>query len=244
MTPRRCIVLGGSGALGRAVCGALAAEGARVGLTYFTGGAVAEGLLARLDGAVARRVDLASSIETVRGVEELADELGGVDALVHCAAIGSTRTPPRFDTLAEMESEGWDRLMAVNVKSAAFACQALVPRLEPDATTNVVLLGSVDGVKSVPAPAAYAASKGALRGMTLALAKELGEKGVLVNVIAPGVLTSGLSSTLPEAIRREYLKHCNQKRLGRHEEIARLVTWFALRNTYVTAQTIVVDGGL
>ena len=146
----------------------------------------------------------------------------------------------KFESILEAEEGALDHLLAVNVKSAFFACRELAR----DFSGNIVLLGSIDGAKSVPAPAAYAASKGALSALARALSKELGPRGVKINVVAPGVLEAGSSRGLPESLRAEYLKHCGLRRYGKVEEIAGLVAWFALRNTYITGQTLVVDGAL
>lgn len=245
LAPRRCIVLGGSGALGRAVCRRLAAEGARVGFTYFQGEAAAAELTQAIPGIVARRADLALPGEAARVALELAEALGGVTALVHCAALGSTVAPGAFESLAELDEAGWDRLMAVNVRSAAFAVQAIAPLLRAaTGPRNVVLIGSVDVEKPVPSPVGYAASKGALVGMSHALAKALGKDGVTVNVVAPGILEGGMSRSVPAKLRAEFLKHVNLKRVGGLDEVAETIAFFALRNRYVTAQTILVDGGL
>lgn len=237
----RAIVIGGSGALGRVVVATLAKEGARVAMTHHTDAIVTEGLLRAHDGLLARRVDVTDVAALSATLTELADALGGVDALVHAVAVSSTRTPAGFDKLADTDAGGFDRMMAVNVRSALVATQALAPRL---AGGNVVLVGSIDGVKSVPAPAAYAASKAALSGMAQALAKELGPQRTCINVVAPGVLESGLSATLPDELKREYVKHSARKRLGKHEEVASVIAWLALSNTYVTGRTLVLDGGL
>jgi len=108
----------------------------------------------------------------------------------------------------------------------------------------VVLMGSIDALRSVPAPVHYASSKGALRAMTLALSKELGPAGVKINMVAPGLLEAGLSRTMPDDLRAQYLKHCGLRRMGRLEEIASLVTHLALENTYMTGQALTVDGAL
>jgi 3-oxoacyl-[acyl-carrier protein] reductase len=238
---KRCIVFGGSGTVGRAVCEELAASGAKVGFTFHQGRATAHELAARLDGAVAKEVDLVSVSDVGRVIDELGAELGGVDAFVHAAAVVSASTPSRYDRLDEIDEQGWNRMMAVNVTSALFACQRLARIMQGG---NVVFIGSVDGVKALPTPVPYAASKAALGGMARALAKELGPKNIRVNVVAPGILESGMSLTLPDDLRREYLKHCGMRRFGRPSEIASLVSWMALENTYLTAQTVLVDGGL
>jgi 3-oxoacyl-[acyl-carrier protein] reductase len=241
--PRRCIVLGGSGALGRVVCASLAAEGSRVGFTFHRSEAVARELTSRLEGTFAEPLDLTEMAAIPRVLDAMVARLGGVEALIHCAALTSTARVAAFDKLGDLDDAGFDRLMAVNVKSALFACRHFA-QASRERGGNIVLLGSIDGIQSVPAPVAYATSKAALSGLALALAKEVGKQGIRVNVVAPGILESGASRTVPEDLRREYLKHCAMKRFGRLDEVANVITWLALENTYVTGQTIVVDGGL
>lgn len=238
---RTAIVFGASGALGRAVAASLARDGARVGLTYCRGEAVARELCATLDGAVARRLDLTVTADIPRVIDELAAELGSVDAFVHCAALFSTTGGPVFDPLAAVDEAGFDRLLAVNVRSAFFAVQHLAGVMKGG---NVVLVASIDSVKSVPAPVPYAAAGGALVAMARALAKDLGPRNLRVNVVASGVLDGGLSTALPARLRAEYLKHCGLRRVGKREEVADLIAWLALQNTYVTGQTVVADGCL
>jgi NAD(P)-dependent dehydrogenase (short-subunit alcohol dehydrogenase family) len=243
----RALVIGGSGSLGRVVCAALAATGSRVGLTYHAGRAVADELTATLPGARAWPLDAARVPDVLRVVDQAAEALGGLDALVHCAALGLTPGDPLGDcprqSLEDVSAAGWDALMAVNLRSAFFACQAAVPFLRR-AGGNVVFVGSIDGLKPVPSPIPYCASKAALVGMAQALAKELGKDRVRVNVVAPGILEGGLSRTLPKPLRDEYLRHCGLKRLGRTAEAANVVAWLARHNTYVTAQAVMVDGAL
>ena len=90
----------------------------------------------------------------------------------------------------------------------------------------------------------YAASKGALAGMTTAMAKELGESEIRVNMVAPGILDGGMSRDIPAHLLQDYLQHCGLKRVGRLAEVARLVGWLTLHNTYVTGQVVLVDGAL
>jgi NAD(P)-dependent dehydrogenase (short-subunit alcohol dehydrogenase family) len=239
---KRVVVLGGSGAVGRGVVRALASAGARVAFTFFRSEAAAREL-AEETHAIGRRLDLANAADVERVVVELAAELGGVDALVHCAAVGSTLEPQVFEPIDDVDAAGFDRLMAINVRSAFFAIKTLKGALA-ERGGNVVLVGSIDGVKSVPSLVAYAASKAALVGMATSLAKELGSKKVRVNVIAPGILEDGVSRALPAALMTEYLKHCALKRTGTIVEVANVISFFALENTYVTGQTIVLDGGL
>lgn len=236
---KRVLVLGGSGALGGAVCRTLSAEGARVAFTFFRNERA-------LDDCLGLRMDARVGAEVEGAVATAAAELGGLDALVHCVAIGvrvecaGQGSHHRMPQLLEAD---WDELLAVNARSAFLAVRAAIPHLRAS-RGNVVLVGSVDAVKPVPAPVHYVASKAALHGMAMAMAKELGPDGVKVNVVAPGVLEAGLSRHLPEALRAEYTKHCGLKRPGKLDEAANLITWLALHNTYVTAQKLLLDGAL
>lgn len=150
--------------------------------------------------------------------------------------------PARFDRLEDVTLAGWERMMAVNVTSAFLVCQSLANRFG-DEGGNVVLVGSIDGVKSVPAPVPYATSKGAVAAMAGGLAKALGRDRIRVNLVAAGVLEAGASRTLPDALRAEYVRHSGLQRVGSLEEMASVVGFFALTNTHVTGQTIIVDGG-
>ncbi|WP_437683385.1 SDR family NAD(P)-dependent oxidoreductase [Sorangium sp. So ce131] len=240
--PRRCVVFGGSGTVGRALVAELARAGARVAFTYRQGREIAEELTRTHPGVTAVEVDLADPRAAAEAADGLARRLGGVDAFVHCAVRSSSLEPPAFEALEGVSLDGFAGVLAVNVTSAFAAARSLLPHF--DRGGNVVLFGSVDGIKPVRSPVPYAVSKAALSGLALSLAKPLGERGVRVNLVAPGVLEAGASRTLPDDLRREYLKHCGLRRLGKVDEVAALAAWLALENTYVTGQTLVVDGGL
>jgi 3-oxoacyl-[acyl-carrier protein] reductase len=243
----RCVVLGGSGALGRVVCRSLAAQGERVGFTYWRGEDAARELCTEIPEAISRRVDLSSRDAVEESDGELAEGMGGIDAFVQCAGVAVTvesDDPKAHQRIEDVDERGWDLMLDVNVKSTFFAIRRLAPIMSAGGGGNIVLVGSIDGVKPVPSPVHYAASKGALVGMTSALSKELGPGGIRVNTVAPGIMDGGVSRAIPDDLRAEYLKHCGLKRVGRLSEIAAVVAWMATRNTYVTGQTILVDGAL
>ena len=246
--PRRCLVLGGSGYVGAEVCRVLAAQGAQVAFTYWTNEQSAQALAAELPGTLALRADLRNFAQVVQAVERSAGHWGGLDALVQCA--GTAGDPslyegksPAHDKFQRITEEGWDEMMDVTAKSSFAACQAAARSMGARGG-QIVIVGSMDGVKTVPAPIHYAASKGALRAMVQALAKALGEQRILVNMVAPGILEGGLARLLSDELLREYLKHCSLKRAGTALEIAQFVCWLVMENTYVTGQSIVLDGGL
>jgi NAD(P)-dependent dehydrogenase (short-subunit alcohol dehydrogenase family) len=91
----------------------------------------------------------------------------------------------------------------------------------------------------------YSAAKAALKGLTEALAKEIGRHGITVNCLAPGVLSEGVSSNLPSTKQQEYIGHCALGRLGTVEEIAEVVAFFVSdKNSYMNGATTVIDGGV
>ena len=234
-----CVVFGGSGAVGREVCRALASRGARVGYTYFRN-------RPQTPGGIARQLDVTDVGAIERTLGGFHDALGGIDAFVNCAAVGTTvphDEATAHHLMADVDERAWDAMLGVNAKASFFAVRALGTLMRARGG-NIVLLGSIDGVKPAPSPVHYAASKAALSGMAMAIAKELGPDNIRVNTIAPGVLDGGLSRVLPDDLRSEYLKHCGLRRLGRLEEVATIAAWLALENTLVTGQTIVVDGAL
>jgi len=245
----RCLVLGGSGYVGSAVCRALASQGMRVAFTYWKNDASAKSLADELPGSVALRADLTQFAQATAAVDSAAQIWGGLDALIQCA--GTAGEPSLYtrdaavkpDRLLAISESGWDEMMDLTSKSTFAACQAAA-RAMGEGGGHIVVVGSMDGVKSVPSPVHYASAKGALRAMVQALAKELGKRRILVNMIAPGILDGGVARLLSEQERQEYVKHCSLKRIGTAAEIAQFVAWLVTENTYVTGQSILLDGGL
>ncbi|MBI5200736.1 MAG: SDR family oxidoreductase [Elusimicrobia bacterium] len=244
--PLRCLVLGGTGHVGAETCRALARDGHRVAFTYRRNEALAQKLLKELPGSIAIRAELTRWDDAVRAVEEGAKALGGLDALLQCA--GTAGDPKLYEPGAEkflgIDAAGWRDMLDVTAQSTFAAAQAACRLMPPGGPGTILIVGSMDGVKAVPAPVHYAAAKGALRAMTQALAQELGKRGIRVNMLAPGLLDGGVASLLPPKLLEDYLKHCSLKRLGTAREIAEVAAWFVRENTYVTGQTILLDGGL
>ena len=243
----RCLVFGGSGALGGVVCRTLADQGERVAFTYRTGESAARELAPKLPGSLALPLDLLSVRDIERTVDEVASAFGGIDAFVQCAGVAVTMEcagPKSHHRMPEVDEDGWDRIMDVNAKSTFFAVRRIADVMRRGGGGNIVLIGSIDGVKPAPSPVHYAASKGALAGMTQAMSKELGEHKIRVNMVAPGIMEAGISRDLPDNLLQEYIKHCGLKRVGKLSEIAAIVVWLVRHNTYITGRTLLADGAL
>jgi 3-oxoacyl-[acyl-carrier protein] reductase len=238
----RVLVTGGSGGLGQGICAVAAREGARVAFTWHENqqGAEATEALARDAGgeALAVRADLRERDAAGRVVAAVEEAWGGLDALVNNAAF-SEAVP-----FILLDDADFDELMELNLFAAFRMCRAAVRGMIRQKYGRVVNISSITGSRSIAGPVHYAASKGALEGMTRSLAHEVGPYGVLVNAVAAGIFEGGLRSTIPEHHQKRYLDACALSRFGRPEECGELVAWLASpRNTYMNGSVIFLDGG-
>jgi NAD(P)-dependent dehydrogenase (short-subunit alcohol dehydrogenase family) len=243
---KRCLVTGGSRGLGRAIGRAFAAHGARVAFTYSQDDADAEEaralLAAASPGGEAPQVfrgSVADSAHVSAVVKSLAAAWGGVDVLVNNAGI--TQVLP----ISLLEEQDWDLVMAVNVKGAYLMSRAVLRHMIRARSGRILNIGNFASERVIEAPIHYAASKAALRGMTEALAREVGRYGIAVNLLAPGLLSEGMSQGLPQHRLREYTELCPAGRLGSPAEVAELAVWMVSDDAaFMSGAKIVADGGL
>jgi 3-oxoacyl-[acyl-carrier protein] reductase len=226
-------VLGGTTHLGTAVVRELLAAGVETAATYRT-----REHAAPLAGAHLVAADAADPAGLRRALGGLCAEWGAPDAFVHCLTVGRPRL------LAEITDADWAAAHDINVRSAFVAVQELAPRMAERGGGDLILTAALDGIQPVPAPAHFAASQAALLGMTRALAKELGPRGLRVNLVVLGVLDGGLAGALPSRLLADYKKFSALGRVGTAAEVARAVRWLALENRYMTGQTLSLSGGI
>lgn len=240
---KRCLVTGGSRGLGRALCLGLARAGARVAFTFASRTEDADEVRAELLALGAEPLVFQGSVadgqharDTVAAVVRAWD---GLDVLVNNAGI--TQILP----IALLDEADWDQVMAVNVKGAyLFARAALRPMIRAR-RGHILNVGSFGMDRVAEAPVHYAASKAALHGFSLALAREVGKYGIRVNILAPGLLDTGLAQRLPRHRVDEYVGQCALGRLGTTEEVAGLAAWLVSdENSFMTGAVITLDGGL
>jgi 3-oxoacyl-[acyl-carrier protein] reductase len=233
-TPLHALVLGGSGHLGAALVPLLRTLGLDVDFTFLKSEGRARALEAAT-GARAHSVDLRQPA-AIQDLFARLDEAGRPpDVLIHAASV------VRSVMLHEQTVADFDEASAVGPRSAFVAIQALAARKR---RAEVVLVGAMDGVAPVPAPAPFGASQAALLGLCRGLCRELGTQDIRINMIILSVLDGGISSDLSQTLRDAFTKFSALGRIGTASEAARAIAWLATENTYMTGATVSVSGGL
>jgi 3-oxoacyl-[acyl-carrier protein] reductase len=231
------LVFGGTGTVGSEVLRGLAEAGIPTAFTYHRSGDRAQELAREL-GQRAESIDLADVSAIRRLLQKLESEGITPNIFIHGAAV--TRTKP----LDQVTDEDWREVHVVNCQSAFVACQQLAPGMARARRGSIVLVGALDRAQSLPMPVPFAASQGTLSAMTMALAKELGPHGILINMVALGILESGLSKDLSPKAQADFLSFSALRRVGAAREAARAILWLALENTYMSGKVLPINGGI
>ena len=238
----RVLVTGGSGGIGQGICEVAAREGARVAFTWCgneAGADTTQSLLRKYGSeCLAIQADLRERDAAARIIAATDAAWGGLDTLVNNAAV-SEAVP-----FILLDDDDFADLMELNLFGAFRMCRAAVRGMIRQKHGRIVNISSITGSRSIAGPVHYAASKGALEGLTRSLAHEVGPYGVLVNAIAAGIFEGGLRSTIPEHHQKRYLDACALSRFGQPSECGELVAWLGSnRNTYVNGTVLFLDGG-
>jgi len=241
---RTALITGAAHGLGLAMATAFVGAGAKVGLIDIDGEALdsLQPTLNQRGKAVARTVDLRDVAATEAAVRDLADELDGVDILINDAAVFPS------GPLAEIDFGELDNVLNVNVASYVRTIKAVLPYLERSGRGRIINVGSVTFFLGYPdGLGAYIATKGAVVGLTRALAREVGPLGVTANVLAPGAFPTRAEHGLYEdqsAFDAEVIGHQCIKRRGSVDDIAATALFLASdAGSFITGQTLLVDGG-
>ncbi len=229
----KILVTGGSRGIGRACVERFSADGHEVHFLYYKSHEAAEAL-ALVTGACAHAVDIGNS----EAVSCTVAEIGDVDVLVNNAGIAQMKL------LTDVTDEDWHRMIETNLSGAFYASRAVIPAMVRKQKGRIVNIGSMWGKSGASCEAAYSASKAALRGLTQALAKELGPSGITVNCVEPGVILTDMNAGLAAETMAELCEETPLGRAGKPEEVASLVAFLASSEaSFIWGQSIGIDRG-
>jgi len=234
------LVTGASRGIGRAIALELAGQGVTViGTATSNAGAATIGEALAVCGGRGVVLDVNDGAALEAAVDEIVKQHGALHILVNNAGI--TR-----DTLAlRMKDADWDAVLDTNLKAVFRACRAVMRTMMKQRYGRIVNITSVVGASGNAGQANYAAAKAGVAGMTRALARELGSRGVTVNCVAPGFIATDMTDRLPEAQKAALLAQIPLGRLGSPQEIAAAVSFLASPAAgYVTGTELHVNGGM
>ncbi|MBD2692442.1 3-oxoacyl-[acyl-carrier-protein] reductase [Anabaena catenula] len=235
------IVTGASRGIGRAIALQLASENAKVVVNYANSSAAAESLVAEITAAGGEAIALQADVSQAEQVETLVnttiDKFNRVDILVNNAGI------TRDTLLLRMKLEDWQSVIDLNLTGVFLCTKAISKIMLKQRSGRIINIASVAGQMGNPGQANYSAAKAGVIGFTKTVAKELASRGITVNAVAPGFITTDMTSDIKaEGI----LQYIPLGRFGQPEEIAGMVRFLAAdpAAAYITGQVFNVDGGM
>ena len=234
------LVTGASRGIGAAIADELAAQGATViGTATSEAGAAAIGERLAAKGGAGRVLDVADGAQVEALIDAIAKEFGPVSILVNNAGI------TRDNLLMRMKDEDWQAILDTNLSSVYRTCKAAVRGMMKARKGRIVNIASVIGVTGNAGQANYAAAKAGIIAFSKSLAREVGSRGVTVNVVAPGFIDTDMTRGLPEDAKQAMLGQIALGRLGEPADIARAVAFLAGPSAaYITGETLHVNGGM
>ena len=234
------LVTGASRGIGAAIADELAAQGATViGTATSEAGAkaIADRLAAHGGHGRVLNVSEADSIDTL--IEGIAKDIGAVSILVNNAGI------TRDNLLMRMKDEDWQAILDTNLTSVFRTSKAVMRAMMKARKGRIINIASVVGVTGNAGQTNYAAAKAGIIAFSKSLAKEIGSRGVTVNVVAPGYIATDMTKDLPEDAKQALMGQIALGRLGEPADIARAVAFLAgPAATYITGETLHVNGGM
>jgi 3-oxoacyl-[acyl-carrier protein] reductase len=238
---KRVLVTGGSRGIGRSVVLGLAGAGASVAACYNRESDDVErlrGELREIGGpSYLQRANVADEASVGSFVGEAGEKFGGLDVVINNAGVVS------HAMLQDLAPDEWHRVIDTNLTAVYLVAKAALPLLSEGG--SIVNVTSAVAMRGMPARTHYISSKAGLIGLTRALCKELGQRGIRVNAVAPGIIETDQTADLDEAGRKRYSGLAALNRLGQPDEIADAVLYLASdRASFISGVTLNVDGGI
>jgi len=240
---KTAIVSGGARGIGRAIALELARQGINISFNF----------LNRSEDALALEKEIAKSGVQVKAfqidikdyaavkswVDESRELFGGLDIVINNAGVIKDKA------LALMSQDEWHDVIHTNLDGTFNLCRAAIIGLIKQKSGIIINITSVSGIVGIPRQTNYSASKAGIIGFTKSLAKEVAPYNIRVNAVAPGFIETDMVRGLKEEYMDQIIKQIPLNRLGRSEEVAKLVRFMASEDAgYITGQTFVIDGGL
>ncbi|HRN61585.1 MAG TPA: 3-oxoacyl-ACP reductase FabG [Luteimonas sp.] len=234
------LVTGASRGIGAAIADALAAQGATVvGTATSESGAQAIGERLKAHGGHGRVLDVSQPGQIEDLVDAIAKDIGAVSILVNNAGI------TRDNLLMRMRDEDWQAILDTNLTSVYRSSKAVMRNMMKARKGRIINIASVIGVTGNAGQTNYAAAKAGIIAFSKSLAKEIGSRGVTVNVVAPGFIETDMTAALPEEVKSAMVGQIALGRLGQAADIANAVAFLASPGAgYITGETLHVNGGM
>jgi NAD(P)-dependent dehydrogenase (short-subunit alcohol dehydrogenase family) len=230
MTARTVLVTGGNRGIGLAIARDLAETGHRVAVTHRR---------EPVDGFVSVRCDVTSPEDVESAFSAVEEQLGPVEVLVSNAGANADQL------LLSMKEGSWSEVIDTNLTGAYRVARRATSKMIRARWGRMIFISSVVALSGSPGQTNYAASKAGLIGFSRSLARELGGRGVTVNVVSPGFVTTDMTAALPDARQAEILDQVPLKRMATPQEVAAVAAFLASdAASYITGAVIPVDGGL
>jgi len=237
------LVTGASRGIGRAIALEFAKQGANVAVNYAGNEDKAQEVVEELSqlGVKAFKIqaDVSNESSVKNMIKEVINQFGRLDILVNNAGVN------KDNLLMRMKGSEFDQVINTNLKGVFLCTKAVTRQMMKQKAGRIVNIASIVGVSGNPGQANYVAAKAGVIGLTKTTAKELASRNILVNAVAPGFISTDMTDALTEEQRKEMQDMIPLARLGKPEDVARVVRFLASEDAnYITGQTLHIDGGM